>query len=107
MEEIIERWYEIPVYKLMEELKGKKIPYRIINEVPLTNFNVEYRFLSGMIIPVIGNVYDNFTIKYQSRVENTLEIYLDLINTECVPNAKLRFRKNIIEEINNFISLSK
>ncbi len=107
MEEIVERWYEISICKLFEEIKDKQIPYRIIHEVPLSNFNIEYRFSSGMIAPVIGTVCDNFTIKCQSRVENTLEIYLGLINTHFQPDAKLRFRKNIIEEINNFISLSK
>ena len=107
MEEIIERWYEIPVYKLIQEIKDKHIPDRIINDVPLTNFNIEYRFSSGMIHPVIGNVYDHFTVKCQSRVENTLEMYLTLNNPQFQPNAKLRFKKNIVEEINNFISLSK
>ncbi len=45
MEEIVERWYEISICKLFEEIKDKQIPCRIIHEVPLSNFNIDFHLV--------------------------------------------------------------
>jgi hypothetical protein len=109
MEEVIEHWYEIPLYKLIELIGNNRIPCSIIHLAPWTNFNLDYKYYShnNSITPVVSSIDNIFTIKYQSRVEYTLETYLQLSNSHLHPNAKLRFKKNILEEINNFIPLSK
>lgn len=106
MEEIIEKWYEISLMDMINLIKENKLSSNCLKHVPLTNFNIHYIYSSrNGLISVISSITNNFTVKGKICAENDLEYYLQVTNAHNYPNAKLRFRVNILEETNNFISI--
>ncbi len=104
MNEIKEIWFEISLHQLINELSGKKIPSSVLAINPWTNFNIGYRYYStnNSIMTVVQNIHEHFTLKSD---EFTLELYIRIINANLHPDAKLRFKTNILEQINNFIQM--
>ncbi len=106
MNEIVEHWYEISLQELVKKINDNNLKYKVAHIIPYTNFNFEYRYYSSnsTIIPVITCVDSNdiFTQKISKSHELNLDLCLQLGGINSHKNAKLRFKTNILEQIENY-----
>ncbi len=104
MEEIIEKWYEISLIDMIKIINDNKVSRDCLKHIPLTNFTIDYIYSSkNGITPVVSSVTEIFSIKGEKCAENNLEYYVKVFNAHNYPNAKLRFRFNMLKEHNDKI----